>query len=190
MLKIPDIRALDAIAAAVDCPDEFSTRPTTCYGRGKCALSQLKHEDYHILKRSESCASGHVILRKSTDRDGLRCTSDDSLCENGTRQNWSSPLWFHQQFVPDLDRFEFRVFIKNNGKGGEVFHTIWTSSSPLERGVPEARNTIVAVSLGSPFLTALSREMKETSKSWYRTLASWPASQSDRIACMRLAGRK
>lgn len=53
-------------------------------------------------------------------------------------------MWFHQEFVPDLDNFEFRVFIKNNGEAGEVFHTIWTASPPLEQGVPGARNTILA----------------------------------------------
>lgn len=147
MLKIADIRTLDTIATAANCPNEFSFRPTTCYGYGKCALSQLEPEDYHVLKRSKSCASSHVMLKKSTDRGELQCNlPNNSLGTNTTRRDPASPLWFHQEFVPELDEFEFRVFIKKNmaGDGGKVVHTILTTSPPLEKGVPGAGNTLRA----------------------------------------------
>jgi len=143
MLKIGDIRALDEIATAFDCPVEFSMRPTTCGGYGECKLSNLRPRDYHVLKRSESCASAHVYKKKSEDRDKLRCALPGTpLNDKTTRPMSSSPFWFHQEFVPELDAFEFRVFIKNNGAAGEVIHTIWTSSVPLAEAVKGKRSKI------------------------------------------------
>ncbi|KAF9870989.1 hypothetical protein CkaCkLH20_11406 [Colletotrichum karsti] len=99
--KLPDIRALDEVARV-----HGDWRPITCFGsRKKCALTGKRD----FKKRSWSGCSSHTGETGSDETKSatLNCLTNDHIATlKLTRQPW-----FHQEYVPFLNRNEFRVFI-------------------------------------------------------------------------------
>ncbi|KAF2818334.1 hypothetical protein CC86DRAFT_337369, partial [Ophiobolus disseminans] len=87
--KLGDIRALDDVARSA--PSTFSYRPKTCFGHNTCKLQDCQKT---VHKRTHSGCATHVYPSKKPTYDAD-----------------SSTHWFHQEFVPALQRCEFRVFI-------------------------------------------------------------------------------
>ncbi|KAB2099945.1 hypothetical protein AG0111_0g11664 [Alternaria gaisen] len=135
--KLGDIRALDDIARSS--PPEFSYRPKTCFGHGPCALQE---DSITVHKRTHSACATHVHIRKQRDRQQLTCKVEmpasklpskqrsgrksmlaktNKSSEDPTHDATSSGQthWFHQEFVPALRDYEFRVFVvtKRNEQG-------------------------------------------------------------------------
>jgi len=144
--KLGDIRALNHVAQSSR--EQYSYRPKTCFGHGPCELSG-QQETVH--KRSHSGCGVHVHLRKRGERHQLTCTLETSASDLPSQRGNSkkgrpaktskppkqlahspaseaSAHWFHQEFVPALHNYEFRVFIATEpdeqgtrGRAGRVF---------------------------------------------------------------------
>ena len=129
--KLPDIRALDEIAAK-----KGQYRPKTCYPGELCCLQK---EEKTVHKRQDSCGSDHVRLQMKAHRSSLTCFTTSS--DPPTKLN--APLWFHQQFVDTFKQFgEFRAFIVAEpdptglrGRKGKIVcfaHTDWSTKDSAE----------------------------------------------------------
>lgn len=128
--KLPDIRALDDIAAV-----QGTWRPTTCFGYGPCTL---KGTDY-IFKRTWSCASCHVKDPRYKQVK-LTCGQVRSRSQRLKRKRDEDATagdedahWFHQELVDMLSKVELRVFIATRadpdglrGLSGEVIRVCCT----------------------------------------------------------------
>ncbi|SPJ80236.1 uncharacterized protein FTOL_08628 [Fusarium torulosum] len=142
--KIGDLQILDKIAQDADW--EYSYRPRTCSGMGKCALPS-KTVKKMVTKRSQSCGAGHVKIVDGTERDNLRCIdteeSNSKLCE--TDIDIRQPIFFHQEYIDSLRTFgEYRIFICRGRIIGIAFTKFKEDGKPNNFAVERATSKHLA----------------------------------------------
>ncbi|CAF3556700.1 unnamed protein product [Fusarium graminearum] len=110
-LKLIDIAALERIANDSATPPEFSYRPRTCFGRGKCTMADWSKK--MVLKRNFSCGARNVRVvsaGQKTSWKGLACT-DRKHQSSGVKGDEKTTL-FHQEYVKNLEEWgEIRVMM-------------------------------------------------------------------------------
>ncbi|KAL3588094.1 hypothetical protein FPOAC2_13993 [Fusarium poae] len=145
-LKLIDIAVLDRIARDAATPSEFSYRPRTCLGRGKCTMADWPKK--MVLKRNFSCGSRDVRFvsaRNKASWNVLACTGRKH--ESSRTRRGEKTTWFHQEYVESLGEWgEIRVMMI----GGEIIiysRTQWIKDKKAQKKILHVRRFISDVDL-------------------------------------------
>ncbi|KAJ3541378.1 hypothetical protein NM208_g4642 [Fusarium decemcellulare] len=114
-MKIADIAALDRVARDSS-QAEYSWRPYTCFGLGRCTLQTAKDKKM-MVKRNFSDSSNHVKLVKGSTSTLLNCYAGERpkahMAPKDNDEPWAR--WFHMEYVESLRTFgEYRVYLSGD----------------------------------------------------------------------------